>query len=661
MSVQFGRWNWEGRPAAPEYIQKVSDTLAPYGPDSNEAYAAGGVNMLYRAFRTTTESYRETQPHICNSGAVMIWDGRLDNRLELVSKLRDVVTSSSTDLEIVAAAYERWANRAFAKLIGDWALSIWNPNDHSLILAKDPIGPRHLYYALEKDQITWCTLLDPLVLFAGKTFAVCEEYIAGWFAILFPIERLTPYVGIEAVPASSYLHVRPRSHTLNRYWDFDPDKKIRYRTDAEYEEHFRIAFGKAIERRLRSDRPVLAELSGGVDSSCIVCMADNVIARGFESLRLDTISWYDESDPNWGERPNIAKVEEKRGRTGYHVDFSAANQRDKIDSYKFVLSDFDSHRFAATPDSNRPLSDPFQQYEAHIRSQRYHVVLSGIGGEEATGGFVPTPRPELQDLLASGRFILFLHQLNAWATKMKKARITLLKETVRGFLVHCPEGSPQNIYAASWFTPGFICRNPTAFSSYPYKVKLFGALPSFQNHIQELKRVRRYLAYRGLHSEQLREKRFPYLDRDLLEFVYAIPQEQLVRVGKRRSLLRRALAGIVPDELLNRKKLSILAQQPKQPTSVGLPLAGEIGHHLVTSAIGIIDQGRFFRALEKARSQEEAAVRCLMLTLKLEGWLRHLMRSRVITSSSLASRTGQSSSVRAREREQLFSSNSSVS
>src|SRR5256886_7410856 len=117
MSVQFGRWNFEGQPPGPDYVEKVSAALAPYGPDSNETYCKGGVHILYRAFRTTKESHRETQPHISPSGAVITWDGRLDNRAELISELRNVLAFDSTDVAIVAAAYEKWGANFYAKLI----------------------------------------------------------------------------------------------------------------------------------------------------------------------------------------------------------------------------------------------------------------------------------------------------------------------------------------------------------------------------------------------------------------------------------------------------------------------------------------------------------------------------------------------------------------
>src|SRR4029077_9993036 len=118
----------------------------------------------------------EVQPHNAPSAAVLTWDGRLDNRDELVRELNAVLNTRSTDVSIVAAAYERWGTACFAKFLGDWAVSIWNPTNRSLILAKDPIGTHHLYYSLDQYQVSWSSILAPLVLLAGKSFALEEEY-----------------------------------------------------------------------------------------------------------------------------------------------------------------------------------------------------------------------------------------------------------------------------------------------------------------------------------------------------------------------------------------------------------------------------------------------------------------------------------------------------
>lgn len=632
MSVQFGRWNFEGQPPAPGYMGKVSAVLGPYGPDSSEIYSKDGVDILYHAFHTTKESHRETQPHISASGAVMTWDGRLDNRPELIGEFRNVLTINSTDLDIVARAFEKWGVGCFSRLIGDWAVSIWNPVNRSLILAKDPIGTRHLYYSFEIHQITWSTILDPLVLFRGKTFKICEEYIAGWLSTMFPATHLTPYVGIHAVSPSSFVLLRPGSRTVNKYWDFNPGKKIRYRTDSEYEEHFRTVFATAVERNLRSDRPVLAELSGGMDSSSIVCMADVVIARAaVHAPRLDTISWFDDSydhrDPDTNELHWVIKVEEQRSRTGHHINLRELKAKEVRSQRPFAF-EFEDSRFAATPNFNSRVSDFSRLYATYMLSQGHRVSLSGVGGEEPTGGGVPTPTPELQNLLARARFFTLTHQLDAWAAKMRKSRLPLLWKAVRGFFPHLglPNSDP-------WFDSGFARRNHAALCGYPSRVRLFGPLPSFQHNIGKLDFIRRLLAYCGLRSDLLYEKRYPYLDREMLEFAYAIPREQLVRVGQRRSLMKRALVGIVPNELLKRRQKASIPQEPpaKSVTMEWRSLLG-IAHHAVTVSLGITDPNRLSGELQNAQHNDEIPIESLMRTLVLEFWLRHLATLGVLTN-----------------------------
>ena len=275
MSVQFGKCNFDGVPVDPGDLDKVRPLLAPYGPDGEGCICKDNLAILFLAFHTTKESRREIQPHVSQSGALLTWDGRLDNREELIRRLGGGISVTSTDLEIVAAAYGHWGTDSLAKLIGDWTLSIWDAKNRCLILAKDFIGTRQLFYSVEKDHVSWCTILDPLVLLAGHSFELHKEYVASWLAC-FPAPQLTPYVGIHSVPPSSFVRLETDKRTIVRYWDFDPGKRVRFGTDAEYEENFREVFSSSVRRRLRSDTAVLAELSGGMDSSSIVCMADEI-------------------------------------------------------------------------------------------------------------------------------------------------------------------------------------------------------------------------------------------------------------------------------------------------------------------------------------------------------------------------------------------------
>jgi asparagine synthase (glutamine-hydrolysing) len=630
MSVQFGRWNWDGKAVDQTYLAKVKPVIAPYGPDDEGTYAISNLSILFRTFHTTKESHCETQPHVSESGVVITWDGRLDNRAELIRRLRDVLTISATDVSIVAAAYDEWGVNCFAKLVGDWALSIWDAKSRSLLLAKDPIGTRHLYYSIDNDQVTWSTILDPLVLFAGKSFALCEEYIAGWFSF-FPATHLTPYIGIHSVPPSSSVVIRNEKQTITKYWDFDPAKKIRYRTDAEYEEHFRAVFGEAVRRRLRSDSPILAELSGGMDSSSIVCMADTIIARGAaETPRLDTISYYDNSEPNWNERPYFTKVEEKRGRTGTHIDMG------KQEPFKF---DLDIDHFAATPGSgNGRLSEASRQIAACIASQGNRVVLSGIGGDEFTGG-VPTPTPELEDLLARGHFRTLAHQLKVWALNKHKPWFYLLFDAARGFFPPPLVGVPKHKRPAAWLCPAFVKRNRAALTGYEDRTKLFGPLPSFQGNVGTVEVLRRQLACSDLSSDLLREKRYPYLDRGLLEFLSTIPPEQLVRPGQRRSLMRRALVGIVPDELLNRKRKAFINRGPRVSIAAEWPNLLELGRHMLMSSLGIVDSTHFVEALQTIRQGIDVPIIPLIRTVGIEFWLRNLTARHVLGDAAWETRT----------------------
>lgn len=638
MSVQFGRWNFGGQPPGPGYLEKVSAALSPYGPDSNELYSKDATNIVYRAFHTTKESHGEKQPHTSWSGVVLTWDGRLDNRADLLIELGDSLTMSSTDVEIVAASYERWNIDCFAKLIGDWALSIWNPLDRSLILATDFMGIRHLYYSIAMNCVSWSTVLDPLVRFAGKSFKLCEEYVAGWLTG-YPAPQLTPYVDIHAVPPSCFVVIRPRKHTIRKYWDFDPRKAIRYRTDSEYEEHFRTVFAQAVRRRLRCDRPVLAELSGGMDSSSIVCMADVMIARGdAESQRLDTISYYDDLTPGLDERLYVTKVEQMRCRTGYHIDLHAKNQLDKseVDSKQILFPRFESDRLAATPNSEPSLwPEVFEHYALYMNSHEYRVTLSGNAGEDPTGGYVPSPTLELQDLVARARFFRLAHQLDAWATKMGTSRFPLLWKALREFGTRsitfpCP---PRYMCPPPWLQPGFVRRYKAALHWYPSKLKLFGALPSFQNHIHQLNHNRRFLARRDLCPKLLREIRYPYLDRDLLEFAYAIPREQVVGVGKRRFLMKRSLVGIVPDEILSRKRRASVTPEPDKHSLEGWRTRSELRHRLISNSLGIVDADLFLRALQEADGKDEITIDRLKSTLILEFWLNHLAARGVLMAT----------------------------
>jgi len=614
MSVQFGQWNFDARPIDRTYFERVQAILRLHGPDGGRSYQNASVSIFYHAFHTTKQSRLETQPYVTPSGLVFTWDGRLDNRLELIATLRDKLSPHCADVAIVAAAYERSIRDCFATLLGDWALSVWNPADRSLVLAKDFAGARHLYYTYDSQSVTWSSVLDPLVLLSTKTFQIEEEYIAGWLGF-FPATHLTPYVGIYAVPPSSCVSIKMSGVTVQKYWDFDPQKQIRYANDYEYEEHFRSVFDESVRRRLRSDAPVLAELSGGMDSSSIVCMADKVIADGrAETSRLDTVSYYDDSEPNWNERPYFTKVEEIRGRSGCHINTGLDTDQA-----------FDHDCTAMTPASTK-LPDPAgQQFIDCLRSRDNRVLISGIGGDEMLGG-VPTPIPELADLFARARSMDLIHKLKAWALSSRRPWIHLLLETARTFC------SARLFDAAGterlpWLQESFVKRHRMALSGYKKRLQLLGPLPSFQENLGALEMLRRQLASMAQPTIPIYEMRYPYLDRDLLQFLFAIPRNQLIRPGERRSLMRRALLNTVPAEILNRKRKAFVVRGPRAAIASQHGSPAELTRTMVSVSLGFVDAQNYHRALQKARNGERVPLVPLMHTLRLEYWLRHQVQT----------------------------------
>lgn len=614
MSMQFGIWNFDGKPVDSEVMHRAGSMLLPYAPNGESRHDAEGLSVIHHALHITAESRQEQQPFSCVSGAMIFWDGRLDNRADLIQQLQGNLTSESSDLAFVAAAFERWGTECFAKLLGDWAIAIINLRDHTLILAKDIIGIRPLYYHREPSRVRWSTSLDPLILLHQYKFQLNLSYVAGWLGP-YPATDATPYVGVCSVPPASFVVISEGKSTVSRYWDFDDGKRIRYKNDAEYEEHFRIVFAQAVRRRLRSDRPICAELSGGMDSSSVTCMADLIAAtHPSEIPPICTLSYFDTSESNADDLPYFSKVEEQRGRVGCHIDITGTE-----------LFAFEGGRgFEALPSQTRTRQyQQDQQRTEFLLSNRVGVVLSGLGGDEVMGG-VPTPVSELQDLLAQQQFRLLAHQLKVWALYKRKPWFHLLGEAVAGFFPPGFRPAPKYVKPAPWWLSDFTAQHRIELGMNGTRVKIVGALPSFQANLATLDMVRRQMATKSAPPIPPHERRHPYLDRDLLEFVFALPREQLLRPGYRRSLMRRALRGIVPAEVIDRRRKGFVSRGPRAAISLEWQRLSELSKHMLSSRYAVVDEQSFNAALLAIKNSDQIPMVKLMRTAVLEAWLRNL-------------------------------------
>jgi asparagine synthase (glutamine-hydrolysing) len=620
MSVQAGIWNFDGRPVDRALIESYGKRLAKCGPDGENVFLDGPIGMLYRPFHTTRDSRLEQQPHRSLFGNVITWDGRLDNRDELAAQLTDRPGITMTDVDVVATAFDRWGSDCFAKFIGDWAFAGWDPRQRTLTLAIDYMAIKHLYYYLQPDNVAWCTDLEALLLQSGDQFDLDDEYVAGYLASN-PSPGRTPYLQIRSVEPGHFVRIHAGQAVSRAHFQFNPKLKIHYKTDAEYEEHFRHVFRQAVRRRLRSDSPILADLSGGLDSSSIVCMADDILAKeGVETPRLDTYSFYDLGEPYGDDLQYFTIVEKKRGRAGDHLNIAACSNS--------VLPD--PRSLAVTPGHLGMTAELELERSRIWRSGGYAVRLCGIGGDEMLGG-VPEPRPELADLIVQLRPVQFLRQTMAWSLVKRRPWIRLALQSAALLLpATVMARTVQQGKLAPWLDAGFASRFKLSRRQLGPMGRYGFWLPSRQEVARTVVAMSRRMTRESVHGATIEDIRYPYLDQTLVEFILSVPRIQIIRPGQRRSLMRRALAGLVPDEVLSRRTKATAARRPMLALENDWERLDRLLNVSLADLCGYVDQGQFRNTLIAAKGGDAPHLVRLLQTLSLELWLGDAIRHRLI-------------------------------
>jgi asparagine synthase (glutamine-hydrolysing) len=628
MSVQAGIWNFDGRPVDHKLLADISESLKHHGPDGESCHVDGSVALLYRPFHTTAESRREKQPYFSHRGFVLTWDGRLDNRDELILELRIELEAAPSDVAIIAAAFDRWDTDCFRRIIGDWAVSIWKPKQRELLFAADYMAIRHIFYYLKNDKLWWSTDLGPLVLLSGDKFHIDDDYIAGYLAHDADA-HLTPYREIREVPPGQFVRIRNRSVSVERFWRFSPKSRIRYKIDAEYEEHFRHLFRQSVRRRLRSDSPILAELSGGLDSSSIVCMADDIRANeGAQLPRLDTISYYDDTEPNGDDSIYFPKIEQKRGKVGIHVDCS------KPGSFPASLQCSEFCPLPGALGSRGKLGDERADV---VRRGGYRAVLSGIGGDELLGG-VPDPRAHLADLIVQFKVICLVKQLIAWSLAKRRPWIHLLWHSAIEVL---PASLGQYLVkeakVESWIRKDFAKRTRLAIRQVDVAEHFGLWLPTRRGYVGGAYLMACKLAKFAPPLSALEEARYPYLDQNLIEFILSIPASQLLRPDERRSLMRRSLARIVPQEILSRRTKQVGSRRPVLVLEKHWDEIQTIYQAPLSASLGYIHKAQLMKTIRDARTGKIVPLVRVLWTISLEYWLRDLAARGILDTASVSS------------------------
>lgn len=543
MSAIAGIYNFDGSPIDDAQLIRLSTALGSRSFDSNRFVKSGCVGSVHRGLHTNYHSRNQIQPMVSSEGITLSWDGRLDNRFDLISKLR--LNKNSTDVEIVMAAYLQWEMACFANIIGDFALALWVPATETFLLARDAIGTRTLYYRISKRRVMWATELSPLIDLSGTPIAIDDEYVAGFLTKL-PMSGLTPYAGFHSVPPAHVVRFHESQVRSVCFWVPGSRKQIRYSSDSEYEAQFRSLFRESVSARLRVSGTAWAELSGGMDSSPIVCTAHELISNGqTEATKLQTVSRvYDEATGS-DERRYIQAVETKIGRTGIHL---------REDDHR-ILAESGNEHTPCIPSYVAMFRSYYQALEKLMKSSDARILLTGFGGDEVQLGD-GEPFPELVDLLYQGNLLKLHRRVRDWSESREESYWQFLeRELIHPLLPPNLQWERKRTVATllKFYNPQFIKRMDLRDRLFDRRSR-FGVPNGSDYRVNQFCYSRRQLS--GGFWRELCDIEFcyPFLHRPLVEFMLSIPAEQIARPGESKSLCKRALRDLLPTELINRKE-----------------------------------------------------------------------------------------------------------
>jgi asparagine synthase (glutamine-hydrolysing) len=281
VKCQFGLLHTSGKPATLDDLATLLADFEDRPSDLAGEILDGPLVMAFRGDRIAVEEDFETQP-LKQWDHVITWDGRLDNRDEMASRLPLNKCDDISDPAIVLKSYKALGQSVFKDLVGEFALTMWCKKTRTLRFVRSTCGARPLFYSVVKGTLFWSSDFAHLVRVSGCDLEVNKTYFLEYI-VTQPSTSLTPLSKLNAVPANTLLRVEDgRVAQVEKLWNGAEVAPLNYSDDRQYEEHFRDVLTQAVRVRMRAKSPIFAELSGGLDSSSIVLTADEVLrAKNF--------------------------------------------------------------------------------------------------------------------------------------------------------------------------------------------------------------------------------------------------------------------------------------------------------------------------------------------------------------------------------------------
>jgi len=566
------------------------------------------------ALETTITETKLKAPYKAVDGAkpscVLHWDGRLDNRYDLLALLADSLHDDTSNSAIALAAYERWGTNGFVHLIGDWSVVIRDHANRVIVLASDFAGVRPLYYSVQREDVFWSSRLQSVVDATG--ISELDEHYIGAFLLYGGCPNRTPYRGIYSVPAGHAVCVSSTGTKISRFWNLPIRDEVRYQNQHRYEEHLRALFREAVFVRLQTDAPVLAELSGGLDSSSIVSMAKHLMrscAVSAKSLTSVSYVWKDSLDELF-----IREMESFCGIEGVHIsthDVPLISETQVGNTFPEILQ-------------------PLRKSVASVaRRIGVKVILTGQNGDLMMGNWFDD---SLQVAGSVRRFRLAraCQEALAWSKILRLPIYRVLWQAVGAALA--PTLAPAAVYAETdgsyavksietSVIPGLIDRMNLSESGNVFSDDWLQAAPERRKYFRALSTMLELRILQAPELWQHLDYTHPFAHRPLVEFLMTVPVNVLCRPGEPRRLMRSSLSGLWPVEL-QRRRSKALFDLPWQEAL--RPLAGVLSEsktlHLVER--GCVDRSSLISRLHRLSAGLDCNQDQLRYIVVLELWLR---------------------------------------